>query len=145
MDNQKQSGSFPPLVGLLRCFVPRCCIALCCWLRSTQRRSCFLDTVGPRGGVEILTTRIAEPQDGDEMPNRQSRCCNLLLLLGWVCLATVGSAQDADKDARPPAAKGDRLLGLGISEGSIGFEKAVFRRTRCRLAVCGTAKPVGRH
>jgi hypothetical protein len=58
------------------------------------------------------------------MPDIQSPLCNLFHLLVWLCLPIVGSAQDADKDARPPAAKGDRLLGLGINEGSIGFEKA---------------------
>ena len=58
------------------------------------------------------------------MPDTQSRLCSLFLLLVWVCLPTVASAQNADNDTRQPAAKGDRLLGLGISEGSIGFGKA---------------------
>ena len=60
-----------------------------------------------------------------KMGDVQSRLCSVFLFLAWFCLPMVASAQDADKDARPPAAKGDRLLGLGINEGSIGFEKAL--------------------
>lgn len=49
-----------------------------------------------------------------------------LLLLAPVCQQTIASAQaqNADNDAKQPAAKGDRLLGLGINEGSIGFGEA---------------------
>jgi hypothetical protein len=58
------------------------------------------------------------------MPDVQSRFCSVFLFLAWVCLPTVALAQNADNDAKQATAKGGRLLGLGINEGSIGFEKA---------------------
>jgi len=60
------------------------------------------------------------------MPNRQEWFSNVLLLLVSVCLPTIAlaQAQNADNGTAQPATKGDRLLGLGINEGSIGFEKA---------------------
>lgn len=60
------------------------------------------------------------------MPNRQSWFLNLLLLLASVCPRTVASAQapNADNDRARPMTKGDRLLGLGINEGSLGFGRA---------------------
>jgi hypothetical protein len=47
-----------------------------------------------------------------------------LVLLISVCPLSYVWAQNADADRGQVSAKGDRLLGLGINEGSIGFEQA---------------------
>ncbi len=46
----------------------------------------------------------------------------VVALLVWA--TATANAQDVSADAKNVVPKGDRLLGLGINEGSIGFEKA---------------------
>ena len=67
----------------------------------------------------------AEQQGGDENAKQTKPALERVASFGLRLPADLASArQNADNDTRQPAAKGDRLFGLGINEGSIGFGKA---------------------
>jgi len=78
------------------------------------------------GNEQARGEHVENSKVGAKMQDIQRRFWNVRLLLVSVCLPTIALAQatSGDNHTARPAAKGERLLGLGINEGSVGFGKA---------------------